>query len=355
MHALPLLLAVALAADIKPTVDAAVEPVLKQHKTLGVVVGVRRHGKSQVFGYGTVETPAGKARPDGATLFEIGSITKTFTGVLLAEAVRRGEVKLDDPLTKHLPADIPFNAHKNDPPTLLQCATHRSGLPVQPPLIGLIARTPANPYAGFTRAKLAASLAETHSAKPGAKFVYSNLATGLLGHALVNAAHADSFEELVRERVCRPLRLRDMTTAPTGEQRARLAAGHNRHGQPTDPWDFATLEACGGMRSTANDLLKYAAANLGETDTPLKDSLLAAQKSRQDGGEGRATGLFWVRETVWGKAAVWHNGGTGGYRSMLLLIPKEKLAVVALCNADLEGAMDRIAFDVARAAGNSTP
>ncbi len=353
MNALSLLLAVALAADLKPTVDALAEPLLKDRKTLGIVVGVYRDGRPQVFGYGTVETPAGKGTPDGATRFEIGSITKTFTGALLAEAVRRGEVKLDDPLTKYLPADIPFNAHKSGPPTLLQCATHRSGLPVQPPLIGLTARNPANPYADFTRAKLRATMAGNYPSAPGKTHVYSNLATGLLGHALVHAAHADSFEELVRERICKPLRLRDTTTAPTGEQRARLAAGHDRHGQPTDPWDFATLEACGGLRSTADDLLKYAAANLGETDTPLKDSLLAAQKPRQDEGNGRATGLFWVRMPLKGVTgtAVWHNGGTGGYRSMLLLIPERKLAVVALCNADLAEVMDKLAIDIARVVG----
>lgn len=272
--ALLLAAAPARAEDWKPLIDPLVAAVLKGHKSAGIVVGVRLAGRSEVFGYGTVVTPAGEGVPDGRTLFEVGSITKTFTGALLAEAVARGEVKLDDPLTKHLPPGLPFTANAAGPPTLLDLATHRSGLPVQPPLIGLIARNPANPYAGYDHASLVATLTALKPKPSGQKSLYSNLGAGLLGHALVNAAKADSYDALVRDRIGKPLKLRDTTEAPTGEQRSRLARGHDAASEPTGPWDFASLEACGGLRSTADDLLRYAAANLGEHPTIDRKSVV---------------------------------------------------------------------------------
>ncbi len=352
--ALAFALARLVAPDLPATLDALVEPLLKPDKSVGLVVGVWRGGAATVRGYGQVTTPSGRRAPDGRTLFEIGSVTKTFTGVLLAEAVARGEVTLDDPVTRHLPADLAFKPHADGVPTLLDFATHRAGLPVQPPLLpltALVSSRPGNPYAGFDRKALAATLAALTSKPPGGKPVYSNLGAGLLGHALVNAADADSFNELVRERIAKPLTMRDTTEAPDGEQRARLARGHDKDSAPADPWDFASLSACGGLRSTADDLLRYAAANLGDAPSRLTPSLLAAQKPRRDDGGRRKVGLFWVTSPLPGRdeLAVWHNGGTGGYRAMLLLLPASKSAVVVLCAADRGPEIDRLAFAIAAA------
>ena len=340
--------------DLKPLLDPLVEPVLKGKKHVGLVVGVYQAGTSHVHGYGKVVTPSGDRTPDGRTLFEIGSVTKTFTGLLLAEAVARGEVKLDDPIAMHLPADLVIKPHADRVPTLLDFATHRSGFPVQPPYIAataLLAGHSKNPYSGYDRKALAATLKNLAPDAPGKKSVYSNLGAGLLGHALANAAKADSFNALVQERVAKPLKLRDTTEGPTGEQRARLAVGHDKDGEPTDPWDFASLEACGGLRSTADDLLRYAAANLGDEPTKLTPSLLDAQKPRADEGGQRKTGLFWVTMTLPDRddRIVWHNGGTGGFRTMLVLLPEAKTAVVVLCAADRGQAIDKLALDIAAA------
>ena len=352
---------VAPAADFRATLDALVEPLLKPKKSVGLVVGVRRAGESRVYGYGKVVTPAGNRVPDGRTLFEIGSITKTFTGVLLAEAVARGEAKFDDPIATHLPDDLVWRPHADGVPTLLDFATHRSGLPVQPPRLGviaLLAGRPGNPYSGYDRKALAATLAGFVPDAPGRKSVYSNLGAGLLGHALVHASKADSFNDLVRDRVTKPLTMRDTTEAPDGEQRSRLARGHDGDGEPADPWDFASLSACGGLRSTADDLrstaddlLRYAAANLGDAPTPRTPAWLAAQRPRRDDGGRRKVGLFWVTMPLPGRdeVAVWHNGGTGGYRTMVLLLPASKSAVVVLCSADRGLEIDRLALAIAAA------
>lgn len=344
--ALPAAVAALLAAGDLPKarIDAAAARFLKGKANAGLVVGVWADGKPRVFGYGTVNTPRGDLTPDGDTLFEIGSITKAFTGVLLAEAVRRGEVNLDDPVQKYLPPDLLLP--KSDPPiTLEHLSTHHSGLPVQPPLIGLLARDPADPYADFDRVKLARILPKLIlSAKPGAKYEYSNLGTGLLGHALTHAAGADSFHALVVERIGRPLGMRDTGEALTGAQRARFAHPRTKEGELTSTWDFATLEACGGLRSTANDMLKFAAANLGAAKSELAPALLDSHRPRRDVTEKTRVGLGWhVYPLKTGHTCVWHNGRVGGSGGMLAMVPETGTAVAALCVGPFED-VDRLAI-----------
>lgn len=335
--------------DLKAVVDPLVEPLTKDKPTVGLVVGIWVDGKPQIFGYGKVVTPAGEVEPDGRTLFEIGSITKAFTGILLADAVARKEVVLDDPVNKHLPADLHIHSKSDAPITLLQLATHRSGLPVQPPLIGLTAKNKENPYADYTRDKLARLTKELKpNREPGEKYEYSNLGAGLLGHALANAAKADSYDALVRDRICKPLGLKDTGEALTGGQKSRLARGRNAKLELTDPWDFATLEACGGLRSTVDDMLRFAAANFGEVKSPLLDVLKTSQEKRSTAGSDAVDiGLGWHRLKLKnGDPIIWHNGGTGGFRSMVAFTPTTKCAVVVLCAASLGADVDKLTLNV---------
>lgn len=336
------------AADVTAVVTPRAEAFLAGKKNVGLVVGVWHAGKPHVYGFGTVVLPGGKQTPAGDTLFEIGSITKAFTGVLLAEAVRRGEVKLDAPARDYLPADVPLPKAGDAPITLAHLATHRSGLPVQPVMIGLLAKDPANPYADFDRKKLADHLKVLKPARqPGAKYEYSNLGAGIAGHAVVHAARADSFDALVKERVCKPLGMKDTAEALTGAQRARWATPHDKEGRPVSPWDFACLEGCGGLRSTADDLLKFAAANLGEVKTPLLPALTLSHEPRADGrDDAERLGLFWhLAAPGDGRTRVWHNGGTPGSHSMLAMVPATKTAVVVLCTGPYFEA-DDLALDV---------
>ncbi|MBA4063890.1 MAG: hypothetical protein C0501_09295 [Isosphaera sp.] len=326
------LAALLFAAGLDP-VEARAGQFAAGRKNCGVAVGVWKDGKARVVGRGTVFLPGGERTPDGATVFEIGSVTKPLTGVLLAEAVRRGEVKLDDPAADHLPPDLaPPTADPKVPVTLEHLATHFSGLPVQPPLIGLTAKNLLNPYADYDRTRLAATLkGVVPSKKPGEAYGYSNLGAGLLGHALVRAAKADSFDALLRERVCRPVGLRDTGEALTGGQRARFARGHAADGKPTPHWDFATLEACGGVRSTGDDLLRFAAACLGEPKTDLLPAIRQATAPRRDVAGRSRVGLFWMTTAPdGGPVRVWHNGSTMGHRCVLILVPDRRAAVVVL-------------------------
>ena len=349
MLALALLLAVAPADDRKAKIDPLVQPLLAGKKNAAVAVGVWRDGRAEVFGYGTAHTRLGDRTPDGTTVFAIGSVTKTFAGVLLAEAVRRGEVKLDDPVNAHLPADLQVSAKGDKPVTLLHLATHRSGLPVQPqtPIL-MEANDPPNAYADFGREKLARSLFTLKPANaPGERYVYSNLGAGLVGHALVHAAKAPSFDHLLKERVCQPLGMGDTAEALTGEQRARRADGFTDAGEAGPHWEFATLVACGGLFSTADDLLKYAAASMG--DGPLAESFALATKPREKAGRNQEVGLFWMTSKAADKpAAVWHNGATYVCHAMIWTVPADKLAVVVLSARD-EARVDGLAAAIADA------
>ena len=210
------------------------------------------------------------------------------------------------------------------------------------------AKNSANPYSDYTRGKLVKLLAkDAPTGAAGEKYVYSNLAVGLLGHALVNAAKADSFDSLVKERVCKPLKLKDTGEALTGEQKSRLAVGHTEDGKKTDSWDFATLEACGGLRSSATDMLTFAAANCAGSKSPLAEVLAESHKKREGSDvKGVDVGLCWhLQKLPNGEPVVWHNGGTGGYASMLAITPATGRAVVVLA-AVADRRVDALALEV---------
>jgi CubicO group peptidase (beta-lactamase class C family) len=325
------------AADPKTIVDRVVEPFLKDKPHAGLVVGVIKGDARHVYCYGKVTLGGKEQAPAGDTLFEIGSITKVFTGTLLAELVRAGTVRLDDPAQKHL-GDLVVLPRRDDRDiALLHLATHSSSLPVQP-LTALLAtmKDPKNPYGNLDIPHLRTALENIHLERAiGCDFEYSNLGVGLLGHALAQTAKAKSYEELLIDRMLKPLEMADTRIHLSESQRQRLAPGHDRRGKPTSPWDFACLEACGGLRSTANDMLTFLSANLGQRQTALLPAFRMAQQAWRDAGrKGEHVGLCWIRQKKGEHLFVWHNGGTGGYRSYMALLPDKNAAVLVLCNAD---------------------
>lgn len=318
-------------ADLKPKIDALVAPLIESETAAGLAVGVLRGEKTAVFGYGKASRSSDKA-PDGQTLFEIGSITKVFTGLALADMVQRKELALDDPVDKHLPEPIKLPARDGRAITLLDLATHTSGLPRLPPNFAAVeAGRPDNPYADYTLEQLHDALPTCPLAStPGAKYAYSNLGMGLLGHVLGRRA-GTSYEDLIRQRICRPLAMHDTVIALSPQQRLRLADGHNADGLPAGPWDIPTLAGAGALRSTVNDLLQFASANLALRPSPLAAAIEQSHLPRREiGRPGQHMGLGWHLGPDEGLC--WHNGQTGGYHSFLALRKPDKIAVVVLSN-----------------------
>ena len=322
------------AADHKALVDEAVEPYVKAHPHAAVVVGLLSPAGREVYGYCKFTIGDQSHTPDGKTVSEIGSITKVFTGTTLATLVLEEKAALDDPVAKHLPQPLQPPSYEDQQITLEHLATHRSSLGRLPPLMGLFlvgSNALDNPYAKYTTEDLGRTMAIVKLDRPiGSKFEYSNFGAALLGQALVHTSGAESFEQLVVDRICTPLGMSDTRATLNDEQQSRFARGFNAAGKPTSTWEFDALAAAGALRSTADDMLTFAAANLGQIETPLYPAMqLAHQERAKVTPNDIRIGLCWMRH---GGRALYHNGGTGGYRSFLGIAPQAKAGVVVLAN-----------------------
>jgi CubicO group peptidase (beta-lactamase class C family) len=242
-------------------VDELAERSMRSGRRIGLVVGCLSRGEQRLVGHGQARTGT-KDRPDGATIFEIGSVTKVFTGLLLADLAEQDLVGLDEPLAGYLPAWVRVPTRGGHQLTLGELASHAAGLPRNPSgMLRRWLRDRRNPYAGLSVEELYAGLARTRlRRRPGERVKYSNLGPGLLGHALARAA-GQPYEQLVRERICRPLGMPDTVITSTGEQTARLATGHTRRGRPTPPFELPALAGAGALRSTVTDLLRFLGRN----------------------------------------------------------------------------------------------
>ena len=299
---------------------------LAPNDSVGIVIGVlEADGTRRVIAVG------GTAY-DGSTLFEIGSITKTFTGILLAEMAGRGEARLDEPVAKLLADTVKLPVRGERQITLVDLATHSSGLPRMPN--NFRTADPANPYADYTVDQLYAFLGSVELARDiGAEFEYSNLGVGLLGHALETRAGA-SYEALLTERVLRPLGMTSTVITLDEAHRERLAPGHDGGGRRVANWDIATLAGAGGLRSTADDMLSYLAANLDPPASALGAAIRQSHEPRFTIAEDvSAIGLNWIIVTRRSSTLVWHNGGTGGYGAFAGFDPERRIGIVVLTNS----------------------
>src|ERR1019366_2087421 len=303
-------------------------------RAVGMVTGVIDEKGRQVVASGKVSLD-GTQQPDGDTVFEIGSVTKVFTSLILADMIEKDEGKPDDPVSKFLPATVKVPSRNGREITLLDLSMQVSGLPRLPD--NLKPADPANPYADYDASKLYDFLSRyTLTRDPGEKYEYSNLAVGLLGHALALKAGM-SYEELLRRRIFDPLGMSGTSITLSEAQKKRLAPGYSESLKPVKNWDFAVLAGCGAVRSTVNDMLKFVAANLELTDTPLKAAMRRMQSVKKEiGVPDLEIGMAWHVFTKFDTQIWWHNGGTAGYRSFVGFNPAKKGGVVVLCNTFMD-------------------
>jgi CubicO group peptidase (beta-lactamase class C family) len=325
-----------LAAQTHFPADSLVREIVRPHvapgEGVGIVVGLIEADGTRRFI--TVGEPAVEGRAlDANTVFEIGSITKTFTGILLAEMAERGEVRLNEPVAALLPDSVRTPSRAGREITLLDLATQSSGLPRLP--TNMRPANVGNPYADYGVDMLYAFLAEYELTRDvGEMYEYSNLGVGLLGHAL--ALRADtSYEALVRARILEPLGMASTAIVLDDALRSRLAPGHNALGQVVPNWDLPTIAGAGALRSTATDMLAYLAANLDPPDSALGRAIHRSHEPRvaTDNPDLRV-GLAWHMLSAFDRTIVWHNGGTGGYRSMLAFDGDRGIGVVMLTNSN---------------------
>jgi serine-type D-Ala-D-Ala carboxypeptidase/endopeptidase len=307
--------------------ERCLAPLVSRRAVPSMAYAVVRDGDATVGGFGGAEP---------RTIFEIGSLTKVFTALLLADMAERGQVRLSDPAARYLPGAA-------GPVTLADLATHTSGLPRLPPGLAWSALTRRrDPYAGYSEARLvrAARRSLRASSRPNA-YAYSNYGYGLLGYLLGQAA-GSSYQALVAERICGPLGLADTTFDVPRADHDRLARGHAR-GRAVPGWHMGALAAAGGLHSTAADLATLLRACLAAPAgtplavtplavTPLDGALRATMRPRAGIPAGQI-GLAWHLTVRGDRELIWHNGMTGGYSAMLAFDPVRGVGVAALANA----------------------
>jgi CubicO group peptidase (beta-lactamase class C family) len=309
----------------------------KKLGVVGIVVGVQYGDETYTAAGGEIGLNY-KTSPDRSTIFEIGSVSKVFTCLLLADAIARGEVTLDQPVEELLGHGISAPKFKGQPIRLVDLATHTSGLPRLP--TNLAIKNIFNPYANYSVDDLHAFLAEYELGRaPGTKYEYSNVGMGLLGHALAKRA-GKSYEELLVERICQPLGLSDTVVTLSDDQKSRFAKGiaGGVIPMPASPWDFPSLAGCGGIRSTLDDMLVFVRANLQPEKTELADAIRLSHQEHFTTHEpdekssvktGVALGWHYTNGRI---PYLWHNGMTGGYASFVAIVPEKKLGLVVLSN-----------------------
>jgi D-alanyl-D-alanine-carboxypeptidase/D-alanyl-D-alanine-endopeptidase len=320
--------------------ETLVKRVDQQKQAAGIVVGVIEPNGRRVVAYGTLAK--GDPSPvDGDTIFEIGSVTKVFTSLVLADMVNRTEVALDDPAAKYLPENVKMPERNGKSITLLDLSTHSSGLP---PLPGNL-----KPEADYSMEDLYRFLSGyTLPRDPGSEYEYSNLGAGLLGHLLACRAGTD-YESLIRSRIARPLTMPNTGITLSSSMNQRMATGHNAMLAPVANSDLPTpLAGAGALRSSANDMLAFLEAFLGyrepgHGESPLAPAMKAMLEVRRPAGQTEM-GLGWFLNSTDGKEIAVHNGGTGGFRSFVGYDPKERIGVVALSNAFTLIGVDDIAL-----------
>jgi len=292
-----------------------------------IAIAMITAGEVEFLGARRIDTTSFYTR-NQKKVFEIGSISKVFTSTLLADLVLREEIKLEDRIEAHLG----FSLNQGSDITFEQLATHTAGLPRIPPSLEEVPLD--NPYLGFDEAKLKAYLSQklVLDNTPGEVCEYSNLSAALLGYTLEKVSK-NSFEELLQQSICARYEMKNTTTQRENIQ-DKLLIGLNDQGEEVPNWDMETFMGAGGVLSTVEDLSKFALAQFDSNNQVLN-------LTRQEFftvTDNFSMGLGWsLIKSESGAIWNWHNGGTGGYTSSMILDTKAKNGVIVLSNISALG------------------
>ena len=314
------------AATVTELVEGYVDPNGSPGKAVGMVVGIATPQGRMIYGFGATEI-GGDVAPDEHSLFDIASVTKVYTGYLLARGLINEEVTTAQTLEETYGSEVPI--YEGLSISLMDLATHTSALPNYPDnMVG----TPPTPAAGYTRDMLQAFLASHELVRaPGERYEYSNVGSGILGDVLVNAAGLSSFDELVQREIAAPYGLDDTTANPNPDQAERKVQGHAM-GMPTVASDIgAPLQGGGILKASADDVLAFIEGAIGGTDPAWNEVMTPLRASPN--GENAMTGLMLnIEQPVEGPAVYSKDGGAPGFSIQIRFTLEPPVAVVILSN-----------------------
>lgn len=315
---------------IPETLKTNVQTLVANGTNTGIAIGVIDAQGAHFYNYG-VKSLKTNEPVDEHTVFEIGSISKTFTGLLLAEMVINGELQLDTPLKDLLPEGVTAPAYNGEDITLVHMANHTSSLPRLPD--NMNPSNPNNPYADYTEEQLLEFLSRYQLPRDiGSSYEYSNYAVGLLGHVLATKKQM-TYEELLLNTITKPLGMENTGITLSANMTKHLAMGHSGPNQ-VENWDLPTLAGAGAIRSTVFDMLTYVSANMGKEKNALYPAMQLSHTNSRKAGEAPQVGLGWHINLHNEHEIVWHNGGTGGYRTFAGFVKGGDKGVVVLSNSN---------------------
>jgi CubicO group peptidase (beta-lactamase class C family) len=332
--------------DIGTVVNESANKFMSDQHSVGLSVGIIKDGRSWMYNFGEVEKGT-KILPDRHTIYELASITKTFTGVLLAQAVVEGRVKLDDDVRRYLDGSYPNLEFEGKPIKLFHLINHTSRLPFVMPDRPELFRNP-DPYelpkiltaieSNYTRENFYEDLHKVKLDKaPGTEFRYSNSAAQLLGYIL-ERVYGMPYEQLVLRKIAKPLAMTETKITLTAAEKKRLAKGHYDNGSIA-LYGTPQTQAAGALRSSVSDMLKYAKYHLNEDDQVIR---LSHQTTWGD-IKYYASGLNWqMNKTSAGHRRIWQSGGSFGFSSHCVIFPELRLGIILLSNESDQNSQGRL-------------
>ncbi|MEQ8811421.1 MAG: serine hydrolase domain-containing protein, partial [Imperialibacter sp.] len=313
---------------LPPEVVATIEKRIQNGQMPSMALAVIDSSGVKYYNFGKT-TLDGKP-VDENTIYEIGSISKVFTAILLAQQVLGGEVKLEDEINDYLPDTVQVPVMGDAPITFGNLTDHTSGIPRMP--ANFAPANPNNPYADYTVQQMYEFISNYQPSRTvGSEYEYSNLAQGLLGHLLAQNKNT-TYEALMVATIADPLGMNDTRIAFTETMKQNLALGHTGP-YVVENWDIPTLAGAGAIRSSTSDMAKFISANLGYVDTPLRAAMDMSHTMRHDKAGGMQVGMGWHIKNGSEGDVIWHNGGTGGYRTFAGFVKETGKGVVLLTNS----------------------
>lgn len=311
--------------------EGMVRPYIQKGTTSGIVIAIIDGDKVRRYAYGSINKATQQLPDPERSIFEIGSVTKTFNALLLAQQVVAGKLKLSDPVNLYLPDSIPEISFAGRQVTLQDLANHTSGFPRLPANIFNGRVNPKDPYKHYVADSLYSFLKQYKiSVAPGTVFSYSNYGAGLLS-TILERKLSDSFDNLMVKNIARPLRMRRTKALLAKEDLSWFAQGYNESGVATEPWDLASLKGSGAIRSTLNDMVKYIRFQMNPSGA-LKEAIRLSHQ-QTFAGKDQSMGLGWRINKIGDHTYFHHSGGTGGFRSFAGFDPGRKIGIVILSNA----------------------
>jgi serine-type D-Ala-D-Ala carboxypeptidase/endopeptidase len=322
--------------DLQQALDAEFAPVakdglLRPSTGCGVAIGIIDHGQRRVFTYGAAHADS---------IFEIGSVTKTFTGLALAQLAAQGKVRLDEPVRPILFPNVaaaPVSAEI----TLVDLVTHRSGLPSVPG--NLVPKEPGDPFADYTPVAMREFFTSRGTQRPAdAKYSYSSFGIALLGFALAQREGV-TYSQLIRTEITEPLRMNDTSFALSPEQARRVVQGHSANLDPVEAGlgEGGIFAGAVGAKSTVADLLIYLDANLhpdhyslgaasASPAATLPDAIAIDHQLRGNVTPDTQVAFSWLYDLKSGRFE--HAGATPGFTAHVEFSPSQHRGIVVLYN-----------------------